>query len=230
MACAYICAYAARTGPHHRLIVTVPTGTPKKGAATRAVGSLRPPAYPVAPGLAAVAADVHRAPGARSILRPVVERPAALAAGLQPGPRPLEHRRVRCGENHAEAAVDARALRLERQTAVAADGQGQPGVPRSPLELRLGGGRLGSARVCRPENTERLPQVPGPARIPVVQWSTGVKSHPVKPESQPLGRREGVLTALEVDGVHQRLDDPQAARRRGASARKVVPELRAKVL
>src|SRR6478609_6190147 len=47
---------------------------------------------PIRARLRAVAAKLHRAPSPRSVRRLVVERPAAMAACLEPGPRAVEHR------------------------------------------------------------------------------------------------------------------------------------------
>ena len=50
---------------------------------------------PVRARLGAVAAELHRAPRARTVRRAVVERPAAVAAGLEPRPGAVEHRTER---------------------------------------------------------------------------------------------------------------------------------------
>ena len=65
-------------------------------------------AAPVRLRLRAVAADLHRAPGRRAVLRVVVERPAALvvAAALEAAPGPVGHGREADDEHPSDHAVD----------------------------------------------------------------------------------------------------------------------------
>ena len=62
--------------------------------------------------LRAVAAELHRAPGGGAVRRVVVERPVAVATGLEPRPAAVEHRAERAGDDLVElVAVSPRSGR-----------------------------------------------------------------------------------------------------------------------
>src|SRR4051794_20089768 len=88
----------ATPNPHSVLPGTLPQPTrptPDGRARWRGAHGLRGAALPERPRLRAVAALAHRAPAARAVARAVVEGPFAggVAAGLQPPPRAVRHRR-----------------------------------------------------------------------------------------------------------------------------------------
>ena len=80
------------------------------------------PACAVRAGLRAVAAQLHRAPRRRPVRRPVVERPAAVPARLQPRPGSVEHR----PEGDRDEPVERIAAVVEPQLRVLVDLQCQP--------------------------------------------------------------------------------------------------------
>ena len=78
---------------------------------------------PVRARLCTVAAQLHRAPRRRTVRRAVVERPAAVAAGLEPSPRAVEHRPEGDRDDPVElilAAADLRATRFVELACAAA--------------------------------------------------------------------------------------------------------------
>src|SRR5262245_60728644 len=80
----------------------------------------------VRPGLQAVAAEGHRAPVGRTVLRLVEEGPAAVAARLQAPPAAVEHRGGRDADEPSAEPVDAADLGLETRCTGLED-DGQPG-------------------------------------------------------------------------------------------------------
>ena len=79
-----------------------------------------------------VAADRHRAPRRRSVLRAVEERVPALAAALHARPVAAELRLVEDAEQRRHGTVDAARSGLERGPARVVDGDAEPSAGRGP--------------------------------------------------------------------------------------------------
>ena len=117
-------------------------------------------AAPVRARLLPVAAELHRAPGRRSVRRVVVERPVAVATRLQPLPGPVEHRR----EGDRDDPVE--------RVAVGADGQARPSADSSSDSRAAAsfttpsGGRVErEAVVGEHERPQRLAQLARPVEL-----------------------------------------------------------------
>src|SRR3954471_15207534 len=91
--------------------------------------------------LRTVAARLHRAPGARPVLRRVEECPTTVvgATGLQPLPRPVRHARGHFGEDAPECPSHAACGGLEPRPAFG-EADGEAGARRRAVEDGRGAG------------------------------------------------------------------------------------------
>src|SRR5947209_6621441 len=113
-----------------------------------------PAALSIRPRLGAIAAHLHGAPGAGTILRVVVERPGAavLTTGLEARPGALGGGSMNDREQPAERPVDALCLGLDQTLAARIEAQTQNRPARHLVELRRGLPRRATAVVVRQQN------------------------------------------------------------------------------
>src|SRR5262252_4443269 len=167
-----------------------------------------------AAGLHAVAADLHRAPGARAVARLVVEGDAAVlvAAGLQAlpvvGRRELRHRR----DDAAECPAGSVVLGSE-DGAAAVETDTEVRLPTRLLErLRSGGGVDLDAVVCKEQLPDRLPDGVGvldllPGRLDQIVHESLLR----EPHRELVRRRYLIDARFEIERVDEVSDEIQLA-------------------
>ena len=175
--------------------------SPRASARARPYTALRRVRYVAR--LRAVAAKLHRAPGRRPVRRSVVERPAAVAARLEPTPRAVEHR----GEGDRDEPVERVAAVVEPRAPTVVEAKRES---RGRRVQRLDSRRIERHPVVgERERAERLAQGTRPFRL----GDRAVLGEPVV---------EPVELVLPVDAVHELLHRTQGL---GRGSREVVARL-----
>src|SRR5438093_4318340 len=177
-----------------------------------------PPLPPVIRAhLGSAAADGHRAPRAGAVPRMVIEDPAAHVPGtcFHAAPSPPDHFGAHDGQEVAERLVQTifRALEAKPSHRVDLDPEAEPG--QFALELSDHFRRRRLTVVGERHGPEQLAEGAGPLKVAIPHFdSPGCQATSVEPRAEGTRGVEPLDPSLDVERVHEQLDDPKISRRR----------------